>query len=84
MIRLINYLTNDVVCHIPSFAMRRLWYRRVLGVEFGKHAGVHLGCYIWFYGSGQLRRDGLTIGANSRSTEAAVSMPAVRCESGAT
>jgi acetyltransferase-like isoleucine patch superfamily enzyme len=65
-IRLINYLTNHVVCHIPSFAMRRLWYQRVLGVSFGTHAGVHLGCYIWFYGPGQLRRDGLTIGAYSR------------------
>ena len=38
-IRLINYLTNHVVCHIPSFAMRRLWYRRVLGVRFGTQRG---------------------------------------------
>lgn len=65
-IRVINYLTNYVVCHIPSFALRRVWYRRVLGVKFGAHAGIHLGCYIWFYGPGQLRRDGLTIGAYSR------------------
>jgi acetyltransferase-like isoleucine patch superfamily enzyme len=66
VIRLVNFLTNYVVCHIPSFALRRAWYRRVLGIKIGEHSGVHLGCYIWFYGLGQLRRDGLTIGAYSR------------------
>jgi maltose O-acetyltransferase len=66
VIRLVNYVTNYVVSHVPSFALRRAWYRRVLGVEMGKKAGVHLGCYIWFYGPGQIRRDGFTIGAYSR------------------
>lgn len=65
-IRVINYVTNHVVSHIPSFAFRRLWYTRVLGVRFGERAGVHLGCYFWFYGPGQVRRDGVSIGANSR------------------
>jgi acetyltransferase-like isoleucine patch superfamily enzyme len=65
-IRLINYLTNYVVNRVPSFALRRLWYHRVLGVVIGEHAGIHLGCYIWFYGPRQIRRDGLTIGAYSR------------------
>ena len=27
---------------------------------------MHLGCYFWFYGPGQVRRDGVSIGANSR------------------
>jgi acetyltransferase-like isoleucine patch superfamily enzyme len=66
VIRLINFLTNYVVNHIPSFALRRGWYRRVLGVEIGDHAGFHLGCYLWFYGPGQIRRDGFRIGAYSR------------------
>ena len=61
-----NYLTNYVVCHVPSFALRRLWYTRVLGVRLGGGAGIHLGCFIWFYGPGQLRRDGLVIGSHSR------------------
>ena len=65
-IRVINYVTNHIVCHIPSFAFRRFWYSRVLGVRFGERAGVHLGCYFWFYGPGQVRRDGVSIGANSR------------------
>ena len=66
VIRLVNWLTNYVVCHIPSFTFRRWWYRRVLGAQIAKSAGIHLGCYIWFYGPGQIRRDGFTIGAYSR------------------
>lgn len=65
-IRVLNYSTNYVVSHVPSFALRRAWYRHVLGVELGHHAGIHLGCYIWFYGPGQVRRDGFRIGAYSR------------------
>jgi len=66
VIRVLNFLTNYVVCHIPSYRLRHAWYRRVLGVDLGAHAGIHLGCYIWFYGPSQMRREGLTIGAYSR------------------
>jgi acetyltransferase-like isoleucine patch superfamily enzyme len=65
-IRTLNYLTNAVIAHVPSFALRSLWYRRVLGVRLDPRAGVHRGCYLWFYGPGQLRRGGLAIGAHSR------------------
>jgi maltose O-acetyltransferase len=65
-IRTLNYLTNHVVAHVPSFALRRLWLSRVLGLAIGEGAGVHLGCYVWFYGPSQLRRDGSRIGAHSR------------------
>jgi maltose O-acetyltransferase len=66
VVRLLNYLTNYLVSHIPSFALRRLWYERVLGMSFGVNAGVHLGCYVWFYSPGQVRRDGVRLGTNSR------------------
>jgi maltose O-acetyltransferase len=66
VIRTLNFVTNYLVRHIPSFALRRAWYRRVLGVQMGHHAGVHLGCYLWFYGPGQLRRSGCRIGDYSR------------------
>ena len=66
VVRVLNYLTNHLVCHVPSFALRRWWYARVLGIELGRHAGVHLDCYVWFYGPGQIRRDGVRIGANTR------------------
>jgi acetyltransferase-like isoleucine patch superfamily enzyme len=66
LVRTVNYLTNHLVPHVPSFAFRRAWYRRVVGISFGEHAGVHLGCYVWFYSPGQVRRDGVSIGAYSR------------------
>ena len=66
LIRLISYLTNYLIGNIPSFKLRHFWYRRVLGISLGPRAGVHLGCYWWFYGPGQIRRAGVSIGANSR------------------
>jgi len=66
-IRLINYLTNHVVNHIPSFSIRHLWYRRLLGVRMGRGSGIHLNCYLWFFAPGRLRRDHhLIIGEHTR------------------
>jgi maltose O-acetyltransferase len=66
LIRLISFLTNYFIANIPSWKLRHLWYSRVLGISLGPRAGVHLGCYWWFYGPGQVRRAGVSIGANSR------------------
>lgn len=66
VLRVLHYLTNYLMSHVPSFALRRLWYSRLLGVEMGEHAGVHLGCHLWFYTPRQLRRSGFRIGAYTR------------------
>lgn len=65
-IRVLNYLTNHVVAHVPSFTIRRLWYRRALGIHFGDGACVLLGAYVWFFGPRENRRRGVAIGRNSR------------------
>jgi maltose O-acetyltransferase len=65
-IRLVAYLTNHVVAHLPSYRLRHAWYRRVLGLSLGPGSGIHMGCFLWFNGPGQVRRDGSTIGARSR------------------
>jgi len=65
-IRTLTYLTNHVIGHLPSFKLRRGWYRRVLGMSLGANSGMHLGCYLWFYGPGQIRRDGVSVGGYSR------------------
>lgn len=65
-IRVLNYATNHIVAHIPSFGVRHFWYRRVLGIQLAKSAGVHLGCYVWFYGPGGIRRSGVRIGRNTQ------------------
>ena len=66
LIRLVSFLTNYIVAYIPSFATRRWWYRRVLGISLGEHAGVHLHCFIWYYTPRSIRRDGVRIGDYSR------------------
>jgi acetyltransferase-like isoleucine patch superfamily enzyme len=66
LIRLVHYLTNYLINHVPSFTMRRLWYQRVMGVTYGPRAGIHLGCHLWSYSPRQVRRSGFRLGAYSR------------------
>jgi maltose O-acetyltransferase len=61
----LSWVTNHVVARVPSFTVRRAWYR-ALGVDVGDGVGIHLGCFLWFFGPGQLRRTGTTIGARTR------------------
>jgi maltose O-acetyltransferase len=63
---ILNYLTNHVVAHLPSYALRHLWYRRALGIQLAEGAAVHMGTYVWFYGPREIRRNGVRIGRNSR------------------
>jgi len=66
LIRLVAYITNEVISHTPSFTIRRLWYQKVLGIALGNHVGLHLGCYVWSYGPRQIRRTGTRIGSFCR------------------
>ena len=65
-IRVLSYLTNHVVAHVPSFTFRRLWYQHALGIHFGPRASVFMGAYVWSFGRSEARRRGVTIGRNSR------------------
>jgi len=58
----IGYLTNHVVNRIPSYSMRRAWYCRVLGIRMGRGASIQLGCHIWSFSPGSIRRSGTSIG----------------------
>lgn len=65
-VRAVNYITNHVISHVPAYSIRHAWYRRALGVQLAPNAGIHMGCYIWFYGPSTLRRMRLlTIGERS-------------------
>ena len=65
-VRILNYVTNHVVAHVPSFTLRHLWYQRALGIQLGQHASVHMGTYVEFWGPREIRRIGVRIGRNSR------------------
>jgi acetyltransferase-like isoleucine patch superfamily enzyme len=47
--KLLAYLTNHIISHIPFFAVRRWWYRHVVGVQIGHDSAVFMGCYWYFY-----------------------------------
>jgi maltose O-acetyltransferase len=64
-VRVLNYLTNHLVNRVPSLALRRYWYQRILGMDLDEGSAIFLGCYIWFYGPGQVRRDGVHLGRHS-------------------
>lgn len=64
-VRALNYATNHVVSHVPSFGLRKAWYRSV-GLDVGRGSDIHMGCYLWFYGPGHTARTGSSIGANTR------------------
>lgn len=61
-IRGFNYLTNHVVSHIPSFAIRRWWYERLLGIRCGEGVAIHMGCFLWSYTPRNVRRAGISFG----------------------
>lgn len=63
--RCLTFWTNSIVAHIPSYTIRHAWYRAV-GVDLGIEAAIHRGCYLWFYGPGQMRRKGLHVGRGTR------------------
>jgi maltose O-acetyltransferase len=61
-VHVLGYLTNHIVNRVPSHALRHTWYRRVLGIGLAPTAAVHLGCHLWSYGPGNVRRRSITIG----------------------
>jgi maltose O-acetyltransferase len=65
-IRVLAYVTNHLVAHLPSYRLRHSWYRRALGLSLDPSGGVHMGCFLWFNSPGQIRRDGSCIGARTR------------------
>ncbi len=71
-IRSLNYVTNHLIGHIPSFTLRHFWYRQVMGIQLGDGAMVHLDCYLWFFGPGGIRRGGVRIGQNTHINRSCV------------
>lgn len=46
----LKYVTNEVIQHIPSFAVRHWWYRRVLGWNLHPRASVLMGQQVQMAG----------------------------------
>jgi acetyltransferase-like isoleucine patch superfamily enzyme len=61
----LNYLTNHLVNHVPSYSIRKAWYSGVMGVEMAGGSAIQLGCYLWSYGPRSNRRQKTRIGERS-------------------
>src|SRR2546430_14305578 len=61
----LNYLTNLLVNRVPSYSIRKAWYRAVMGVEMGDGSAIQLGCYLWSYGPRSNRRQKTRVGERS-------------------
>jgi acetyltransferase-like isoleucine patch superfamily enzyme len=48
---LIRYTTNHIISHIPSYTLRRAWYRRVLGWRIGPDVYILMGQYVQMAGA---------------------------------
>jgi O-antigen/teichoic acid export membrane protein/acetyltransferase-like isoleucine patch superfamily enzyme len=46
----IKYMTNYVISYVPSYTLRYMWYRRVLGWDIGPGAAILMGQYIQMNG----------------------------------
>ena len=66
IVRVVNYVTNHVIAHVPSYMVRHFWCRSVLRIQRARDAGVHRTVYIWFYGPEGIRRNGARIVTRSR------------------
>jgi acetyltransferase-like isoleucine patch superfamily enzyme len=66
VVSVLNYLTNHIIAHVPSFAVRHFWYRHALRIEVGPGTRVHMGCDVWFYGPTVNRLAGACFGSYSR------------------
>lgn len=59
---LVRYLTNHIIAHIPFFAVRHAWYRRVLGMRIGKGSSLLMGLQVYIRGRPRPDQPGITIG----------------------
>jgi maltose O-acetyltransferase len=62
VLALVRYLTNHVIAHIPVYAVRYAWYRRVLGMRIGKGTTVLMDLYVYIRGRARTGQPGITIG----------------------
>jgi acetyltransferase-like isoleucine patch superfamily enzyme len=48
---LIRYTTNHIISHIPSYTLRRAWYRYILGWHIGSDVVILMGQYVQMAGA---------------------------------
>ncbi len=59
---MIKYATNHIISHIPSYAIRHAWYRRILGWQIGPNVAIFMGQHVQM---GKVRNQKVSIGENT-------------------
>lgn len=65
ILQLVRYLTNYVVAKVPSYTVRHLWYRRILGVQIGEKSSLQMELYFYVQGLRGVNRHSISIGRNT-------------------
>src|SRR5438045_927232 len=52
----IKYLTNHIICHIPSYTIRHLWYRYILGWHIDPDVVILMGLRVQVTGVRSTRK----------------------------
>lgn len=48
---LVRYTTNHIISHLPSYTLRRAWYRHILGWRIGPDVFILMGQYVQMAGA---------------------------------
>lgn len=62
LLQIVRYLTNSIVAHLPSYAIRHFWYRHILHVQIGQHSAILMNVYFYVLGRPRQDRPVITIG----------------------
>ncbi len=47
----VRYTTNHIISHLPSYTLRRAWYRHILGWRIGSNVFILMGQYVQMAGA---------------------------------
>jgi acetyltransferase-like isoleucine patch superfamily enzyme len=59
---IIKYATNHIISHIPFYAIRNAWFRRILGWQIGPNAAIFMGQHVQM---SKVRHQKVSIGENT-------------------
>jgi len=59
---LVRYITNRIIAHVPVYAARHAWYRRVLGMRIGEGSALLMDLYLYIRGRAKPGKQGIVIG----------------------
>ena len=62
LLQLVRYLTNAVIAHVPSHAIRRAWYEHVVGMSIGRRTTLFMDLHIQVRGRPREGRGGIVVG----------------------